>query len=70
MDKEGGFVNKSPILDGTNYDYQKAHIMAFIKSMDNKAWKFVVKGWDSPMTRDKDGKIIDVLKAEEDWDDE
>lgn len=42
----------------------------FIKSMDNKAWKSVVKGWDPSMTRDKDGEITYMLKAEEDWDDE
>lgn len=70
MDKEGGFVNIPPILDGTNYDYQKARMVDFIKSMDIKAWKFMVKGWDPPMTRDKNGKIIDMLKAEEDWDDQ
>lgn len=45
-------------------------MVAFIKSMDNKAWKYVVKGWDPPMIRDKNGKIIDMLKVEEDWDDE
>lgn len=45
-------------------------MMAFIKSMDSQAWKYMVKGWDPPMARDKDGKITDVLKAEEDWDDE
>lgn len=59
-----------PILDGTNYDYWKTRKVAFIKSMDNKAWKFMVKGWDPPMIKDKDDKITDVLKAEEDWDDE
>lgn len=45
-------------------------MVAFIKSMDSKAWKFMVKGWDPPINRDKDGKITNVLKAEEYWDDE
>lgn len=45
-------------------------MVAFIKSMDIKAWKSMVKGWDQPMIRYKDGKITDELKPEEDWDDE
>lgn len=63
-------MNKLPILDETKYDYWKAHMVDFIKSMDNKAWKSMVKGRDQPMSRDKDGKIIEELKPEEDWDDE
>ena len=70
MNKEEGIVNKPPILDGTNYDYWKARMVAFIKSMDNKSWKSVVKGWDPPMAKDEDGKITDMLKAEEDQNDE
>ena len=69
MDKEGGFVNRPPILDGTNYDYWKARMVAFIKSMDDKAWKAVVKGWDPPMVIGLDGKVTDVIKAEEEWND-
>lgn len=63
-------MNRPPILDGTKYDYWKACMVAFIKSMDNKAEKSVVMGWDQPMIRDKNGKITDELKLEEDWDDE
>ena len=37
--------------------------------MDIKAWKVVVKWWDPPKTIGPDGKAINVLKAEDDWDD-
>lgn len=44
IDKEGGFVNRPPIMDSTNYDYWKACMVDFLKSMDNKIWKEVIKG--------------------------
>ncbi|MCI52348.1 gag-pol polyprotein, partial [Trifolium medium] len=56
MDKEGGFVNRPPLLDGSNYDYWKSRTVAFLKSIDNKTWKSVVRGWEHPKVIDKDGK--------------
>ena len=41
----------------------------FIKSLDNKAWKYVVKGWDPPKVVGQDGKVTDVKKVEEEWND-
>ena len=35
---------------------------AFIKSVDEKAWKVILTGWDHPMTRN--GKRESVLKPE------
>ena len=35
MDMEGGSVSRPPLLDGTNYDYWKARMMAFLRSMDS-----------------------------------
>lgn len=67
MDKEGRFVNRPPILDDTNYNYWKARMMDFLKSMDSKTWKVVVKGWQHPVVKDKDGKDTTDLKPEEDW---
>ncbi|MCI24455.1 gag-pol polyprotein, partial [Trifolium medium] len=43
--KDGGSFNKPPVLDGSNYDYWKARMVAFLKSMDSKSWKAIVKGW-------------------------
>jgi len=55
MDKEGGFVNRPPLLDGSNYDNWKSGMSA------------VLKGWDNPLTLDAVGNRTDVLKAEEKW---
>ena len=42
MEKEGGPVNRPPILDGTNYEYWKARMVAFLKSLDSRTWKAVI----------------------------
>ena len=67
MEKEGGPVNRPPILDGTNYDYWKARMVAFLKSLDSRTWKAVIKGWEHPKMLDSDGKPTNKLKPEEDW---
>jgi hypothetical protein len=67
MDKEGGLVNRPPLLDGTNYDYWKSRMSAFLKSIDSKTWKAVIKGWEHPVALDKDGNKTSVLKSEEEW---
>jgi len=66
MDKEGGFVNRPPLLDGSNYDYWKSRMIAFLKSIDSKTWKAVLRGWEHYVALDEDGNITDVLKPEED----
>ena len=65
MERVGGPVNRPPILDGTNYDYWKARMVTFLKSMDNRTWKAVIKGWEHPKLLDIDGKPTDELKPEE-----
>jgi hypothetical protein len=65
MDKESGFVNRPPLLDGTNYDYWKSRMSAFLKSIDIKTWKAMLKGWKHPVALDKDGNKTNVLKSEE-----
>ncbi|XP_057432497.1 uncharacterized protein LOC130725270 [Lotus japonicus] len=65
--KEGGSINRPPILDGTNYDYWKARMVAFLKSIDNKTWKAIVKGWKHPVKADKEGTSTTELKPEEEW---
>ena len=67
MEKEGGPVNRPPILDGTNYEYWKARMVAFLKSLDSRTWKAVIKGWEHPKMLDTEGKPTDELKPEEDW---
>ena len=36
---KGGFTSCPHFLDGTNYGYWKARMNAFIKSIDEKAWR-------------------------------
>jgi len=38
---------------------------AFCKSIDNKTWKSVLKGWEHSVALDKDGNRTAVLKPEE-----
>jgi len=40
---------------------------AFLKSIDSKTWKAVVKGWEHPVALDKNGNKANVLKSEEEW---
>jgi len=67
MDKEGGFVNKPPLLDDSNYDYWKSRMSAFLKSIDSKTWKSVLKGLEHLVALDKDGNRTAALKPEEEW---
>lgn len=53
--KDGGSVNRPSVLDDTNYDYWKANMVAFLKSMDNQTWKVMVKGWKRLVTISQDG---------------
>ncbi|KAK2374735.1 gag-protease polyprotein [Trifolium repens] len=65
MDRNEGSINRPPVLNGSNYDYWKARMIAFIKSMDPKAWKAIVTGWNHPIVSAEDGSSI--LKGEGDW---
>jgi len=67
MEKEGGFVNIPPLLDGTNYDYWKSRVSAYLKYIDSKNWKAVLKGWEHPVVLDNDGNKTTVLKLEKEW---
>jgi len=40
---------------------------AFLKSIDSKTWKAVLKGWEHPVALDADGNRTDVLKPGEEW---
>jgi hypothetical protein len=53
--KNRGSINSPPVLDGTNYDYWKEKMIAFLKFIDNKICKAVIKGWTDPMITAEDG---------------
>lgn len=63
--KEEEYVNRPPILDGKNYDCWKACIVSFLRSMDNRTWKAVIKEWSPPKITTKDN--IETVKPEKDW---
>ena len=63
--KEGGAVGRPPLLDGSNYSYWKARMKAFIKALDERAWRSVLSGWTPPTTTDTEGKTIP--KPELEW---
>jgi len=60
-------VNRPPLLDGSNYDYWKSCMSAFLKSIDSRTWKAVLKGWEHLVALDADGNKTAVLKPEEEW---
>jgi hypothetical protein len=68
MDKDVGFSNRPPMLDGSNYDDWKPRMIAFLRSLDSKVWRAVNKGWEHPTKTGKDGIIMQI--PEEEWDKE
>src|ERR1044072_578280 len=68
--KEGGSINRPPLLDGTNYDYWKARMTTFLRDIDNKTWKAIVKGWSPPVktaTEESSATAKPTFKEEADW---
>jgi hypothetical protein len=57
---------KPPVLDGTNYPYWKPKMRMFIKSIDERAWRSVLAGWNPPRTT-ADGDNEVQVKRELDW---
>ena len=67
--KEEGSINRPPLLDGTNYDYWKARMTTFLRAIDNKTWKAIVKGWTPPVkttTEESTSTTTITYKKEED----
>ena len=46
--REGTSTNKPPLLDGNNYAYWKARMVALLKAIDIKVWKSVVNDYSLP----------------------
>ncbi|KAG9442457.1 hypothetical protein H6P81_018311 [Aristolochia fimbriata] len=64
--KDGGSSTHPPLLEGTNYPYWKARMIAYIKSIDEDAWLSVLEGWSHP-TVVLEGKTLD--KPQKNWTD-
>ncbi|CAM8877475.1 unnamed protein product [Rhodiola kirilowii] len=63
--KEGQSTTRPVLLEGHNYGYWKARMKAFIKNVDEKAWRFVLTDWNPPLLATDEGKI--VPKPETEW---
>ena len=63
--KEGGSTSHPPLLDGTHYGYWKVRMCAFIKSIDEKAWRLMAQGWKPSTKIDIEENI--VPKSESKW---
>ncbi|CAM8940621.1 unnamed protein product [Rhodiola kirilowii] len=65
--KEGQSTNRPPLLEGPIYSYWKSKIKAFLKSLDEKAWRDVLVGWTQPLMVNAEG--IMVIKPQALWTD-
>ena len=63
--KERGAVERLPLLNHSNYVYWKARMKAFIKTLNEKAWRAVLSGWYHPTVTDTEGKT--TPKPELEW---
>ena len=65
LQREAGSISHPPLLDGNNYAYWKARMRAFIKSLDDRAWRAVSNGWEAPTSTDREGNV--TLKPDSEW---
>ena len=57
-----------PVLVGTDYDYWETRMTAFLRSMDSKTWKSIIKGWNPPTDKTTEGSSTTLTeRKEEDW---
>ncbi|CAM8908727.1 unnamed protein product [Rhodiola kirilowii] len=66
--KEGQSITRPPLIEGSNYATWKPVMRSFLKSLDEKAWKAVLKGWTEPMLNNLTGEPI--AKPEALWTEE
>ncbi|CAM8907989.1 unnamed protein product [Rhodiola kirilowii] len=61
--KEGQSTNRPPLLEGPNYAYWKSKMKAFLKSLDERAWRAVMIEWTEPMMANPEGDVMPKLEA-------
>ena len=59
---EGGSISRLPQLDGSNYPYWMTRMKAFIKTLDEKAWRFVLTSWKHPTKKYGKGNVTLTLR--------
>ena len=43
-------LSSPPYFDGSNYAYWKVRMRAFLKSIDERVWVSLIRGWKEPVT--------------------
>ncbi|KAA0058252.1 envelope-like protein [Cucumis melo var. makuwa] len=61
--REGPSASRPLVLDGKNYSYWKPHMIFFIKTLDGRAWRALMAGYDPPMST-VDGVSVPKLEIE------
>ncbi|CAM8994918.1 unnamed protein product [Rhodiola kirilowii] len=61
--KEGQSITRPPLLEGSNYATWKPVMRSFLKSLDERAWKAVLKGWTEPMMNNLTGEPVPKPEA-------
>ncbi|CAM8888115.1 unnamed protein product [Rhodiola kirilowii] len=61
--KEGQSTNRPPLLEGPNYAHWKSKMKAFLKSLDERAWRAVMIGWTEPMMANPEGAVMPKPEA-------
>ncbi|CAM8990879.1 unnamed protein product [Rhodiola kirilowii] len=61
--KKGQSTNRPSLLEGPNYAYWKSKMKAFLKSLDERAWRAVMIGWTEPMMANPEGVVIPKPEA-------
>ncbi|KAG9444921.1 hypothetical protein H6P81_016261 [Aristolochia fimbriata] len=56
---------KPPVLDGKNFPCWKTRMRAFIKALDEKAWKSILTNWTPSTITNAAG--VTSIKPEVDW---
>ncbi|CAM8965556.1 unnamed protein product [Rhodiola kirilowii] len=60
--KEGQSITRPPLLEGSNYATWKPMMRSFLKSLDEKAWMTVQRGWTEPMMNNLTGEPVQKQK--------
>ncbi|CAM8935066.1 unnamed protein product [Rhodiola kirilowii] len=61
--KEGQSITRPPLLEGSNYATWKPVMRSFLKSLDERAWKAVRRGWTEPMMNNLTGEPVPKPEA-------
>ncbi|CAM8954359.1 unnamed protein product [Rhodiola kirilowii] len=61
--KEGQSITRPPLLEGSNYATWKPVMRSFLKSLDERAWKAVLRGWTEPTMNNLTGELVPKPEA-------